>query len=291
MTDPNHDPRQPLPTQAEQDRLAKLRALGREMHSWHRFDKRYEALRSEAAAKEQDYLRERQLHLQELENARIQQEALTRELETARIQQEALTAELAETRRTAADHQRIAADYQCELQAQLDNSRLQLQQVLSSRSWKITQPLRDVTKWLGQGRDVEGAAPVPASEPGVAATPPSENPTLVEPPQNPVGDPGASSPVQTPDEALTPAPSVNPPLELEPSQSSAESFVTATPPSESPTSIEPAQNPVGDPGASGPAETPDEALTPAPSADDTLGARTFAIECRELRHRRQGRVG
>src|ERR1700761_5256323 len=103
MTDPNHDVLQPLRSQAEQDRLAKLRALGREMRLWHRFDTRYETLRSEAAAKEQDYLRERQQHLQQLETARIQQEALTQELTTARVQQEALTAELADTRRMAAD--------------------------------------------------------------------------------------------------------------------------------------------------------------------------------------------
>jgi GT2 family glycosyltransferase len=207
MTDPNHDARQPLRTQAEQDRLAKLRALGREMRLWHRFDNRYEALRSDAAAKEQDYLRERQQHLQELDNARIQQDALT--------------AELADTRRIAVDRER-------ELQAQLENSRLHLQQVLSSRSWKITQPLRDVAKWAGKGQDVEGAPPVPASERSVAATPSPEHPTTIESQQNPVGDPDASgSVIGKSDEALTPTPSVEAPLELEPSQSSAESFVTA----------------------------------------------------------------
>ncbi len=200
MTDPIHDAHQPLRTQAEQDRLAKLRALGREMRLWHRFDTRYEALRSDAAAKEQDYLRERQQHLQE---------------------QEALTAELADTRRIAADRER-------ELQAHLENSRLQLQQVLSSRSWKITQPLRDVSKWVGKGQDVEGAPPVPASEPGVAATPSSENTTAIESQQNLVGDPDAAGPViGKSDEVSTPAPSVDAPFELEPSQSSAESFVTA----------------------------------------------------------------
>ena len=58
MTDADHDGNQNPRTQAEQERLAKLRLLGREVRLLNRFDARYETLKNESAAREQQYLRE-----------------------------------------------------------------------------------------------------------------------------------------------------------------------------------------------------------------------------------------
>ena len=198
MTDPNHHDSQPLRTQAEQDRLAKLRALGREMRLWHRFDNRFEALRWEAAAKEQDYLRE---------------------LESAARRQETLTAELADTRRIAADRER-------ELQAHLENSRLQLQQILSSRSWKITQPLREVTKWVGKGQDGADPQSAQAGAPAVDAAPLPDNPTSVESQQDSVETAAPSISVTALDEPARLIQPTDAQPEPDPAKTTTESFLT-----------------------------------------------------------------
>ncbi len=100
-------------SETDRCRLEKLRAFGRQME----LRAHLEILRSEAAQKEQQYLRERA--------------ALTEQMESER---------------------RMAADRERDLKAQIENSRLQMEMVLNSRSWKITRPLRDVTGWLQAGK-------------------------------------------------------------------------------------------------------------------------------------------
>jgi GT2 family glycosyltransferase len=197
MTEPTHDERQPLRPQPDQDRLAKLRALGREMRLWHHFETRYEILRSEAAAKEQDYLQQ---------------------LEGAKLRQEALVAEVAGARRIAADRER-------ELQAHLENLRLQLQQVLTSRSWKITQPLRDVTKLMGKGQDSSDAPLVAASDTAVGETARPEDIRPVESQHNLVDEAVAATQAVS-DETIGSTPSVNADAKPESSEPSADGFVT-----------------------------------------------------------------
>ncbi len=197
MTEPTHDDRQPLRTQPDQDRLAKLRALGREMRLWHQFETRYESLRSEAAATEQDYLRQ---------------------LDVAKHRQDALVAEVADTRRIAADRER-------ELQAHLENLRSQLQQVLTSRSWKITQPLRDVTKWVGTGQASSDAPRLEPSAPPISEMPQPEKLTAVEAEQDLVDEAAAASePVL--DEEASGTSSVSTDAVSQPKQSIADGFVT-----------------------------------------------------------------
>ena len=99
-------------SKAERDRLEKLRAFGRQMG----LRTRLEILRRESAQEEERYLRERQAWTEQVESER-----------------------------------QMAADRERDLNAQIENSRLQMEMVLNSRSWKITRPLREVTGWL-EGR-------------------------------------------------------------------------------------------------------------------------------------------
>ncbi|HUI82808.1 MAG TPA: glycosyltransferase [Candidatus Binatia bacterium] len=136
---------QRLRTRAEESRLAKLRALGREMdlRAW------LALWKHDAESKEQG------LRL-ELENTRG---------EVARLRGEVarLSAEL------EAERLRIR-----ELQSQLEHYQGELRSLLNSRSWKLTQPMRDAAGWAREhlSRNREGGQPS-AAAPEPRAAPPS----------------------------------------------------------------------------------------------------------------------
>ena len=184
MTDPNHDDRRTLRMQTEQDRLARLRALGREMRLWHRFDTRLENLRLESAAKEQHYLDKEQHYL-------AKEQHYLRELENAKLRHEDLAAELKDTRRIAADRER-------ELQGYLENSRLQFQQVVNSRSWKITQPLRSASRWIGKEPNAAGRQPEKSN---AAESPQAGGPPIAAAPEASSQETSSTEPQQSSVEA------------------------------------------------------------------------------------------
>ncbi len=208
MTEPDHDGDQNPRTQTEQERLAKLRLLGLQVRLLNRFDGRYEALKNESVAKEQHYLHE-------LESAQQKEQHYLRELEGAH---QALSAQLEDARQSAARER--------ELQSQLENARLQLQEIWSSRSWRYTQPLRDIGKWIGTGQDSAGAAP-PQNDVSLAAVPQVDNTPAVKSSTSPTELPVASGTASEADEPAALVQSPNGGLETQQSPpASADSFVT-----------------------------------------------------------------
>jgi O-antigen biosynthesis protein len=169
MSDPDtHDEAQILNLLSERDRMAKLRALGREMELRARVDVLQEAL----ASKEQYYLeRVTELNAQ-LEEVRAHLDLLKSQRDSLLVERDSLAAQVDRERRDAAAREH-------ELANQLADVHLELQMLRNSRSWKITRPLRQVTRWMGASnptveevRNLRRSAPPPqlqvegASSPG-----------------------------------------------------------------------------------------------------------------------------